>query len=137
MALEGFTQNFNLHFRVNSLSHHLYSQCYAAQHSIVWVSFCFCQATEIPNLGSTSNSLPAENPSSAESAINVLELEENQFSAVKKVDEKPNDNNESLLERTYQNIKHGAQVEPTDEEPRSAGMTAGEGPNSKVYDIKV
>jgi len=47
-----------------------------------------------------------QNPSSAESAINVLELEENQFSAVKKEEEKPSDNG-SVLERTYQNIKHG------------------------------
>ena len=31
----GFTQHFNLHFRVNSLFHHLCSQCYAAQHSYV------------------------------------------------------------------------------------------------------
>ena len=78
-----------------------------------------------------------ENPSSAESAINVLELEENQFSAVQKVDEKPNDNNGSVLEKTYQTIKHGAQVEPSDKEPRSAGMTTGEGPNSRVHDIKL
>jgi len=59
------------------------------------------------------------------------------LSAVKKVDEKPSDNNGSVLERTYQNIKHGAQVEPSDKEPRSAGVTAGEGPNPREYDIKL
>lgn len=94
---------------------------------IICVCFCFCKASEIPTLGSTSNSLAIQNPSSAESAINALELEENQLSTVKKGDEKPNDNG-SALERTYQNIKHGAQVKPFDNEPRSAGMTTGEEP---------
>ena len=87
-------------------------------------------------MSSTSNSLAIQNPSSAESAINVLELEENQFSAVKKVEEKPSDNG-SVLERTYQNIKHGAQVEPSDNEPRNQGMTTGKEPNPSVYDIKL
>ena len=34
-VIHGFKQHFNLHFRVNSLFHHLCSQCYAAQHSYV------------------------------------------------------------------------------------------------------
>ena len=32
-VIHGFKLHFNLHFRVNSLFHHLCSQCYAAQHS--------------------------------------------------------------------------------------------------------
>ena len=32
---QGSNEHFNLHFRVNSLFHHLCSQCYAAQHSYV------------------------------------------------------------------------------------------------------
>ena len=31
-VIHGFNQHLNLHFRVNSLFHHLCSQCYAAQH---------------------------------------------------------------------------------------------------------
>ena len=31
----GFSQHFNLHFRVNPLFHHVCSWCYAAQHSYV------------------------------------------------------------------------------------------------------
>ena len=34
-VIHGFNQHLNLHFIVNSLFHHLCSQCYAAQHSYV------------------------------------------------------------------------------------------------------
>ena len=32
-VIHGFNKHLNLHFRVNSLFHHLCSQCYVAQHS--------------------------------------------------------------------------------------------------------
>ena len=34
-VIYGFKYHYNLHFRVNSLFHHLCSQCYVAQHSYV------------------------------------------------------------------------------------------------------
>ncbi|KAJ7372963.1 Protein patched 1 [Desmophyllum pertusum] len=86
-------------------------------------------ATEIPT-PSPSNSLTIQNQttdhSSAESAINVMELEESELYG-----------HGSSLERTYQNIKHGAQVEPSDNEPRSADMTTGKEPGARVHDIKL
>ena len=36
-VIHGFKKHFNLHFRVNSLLHYLCSQCYAAQHSYIYV----------------------------------------------------------------------------------------------------
>ncbi|KAL9951680.1 hypothetical protein ACROYT_G044398 [Oculina patagonica] len=94
-------------------------------------------ATEIPTLADTSNSLAIQNPSSAESAINAMELEENNvnLTAFKKGDEKPNDQG-SVLERTYQSIKHGAQVEPSDNEPRIEGMTTGEEPSRRLNAVE-
>ena len=38
----GFNYNLHLHFRVNSLFHHLFSQCYAAQHSYVPLLSLLC-----------------------------------------------------------------------------------------------
>ncbi|PFX16832.1 Protein patched-like 2 [Stylophora pistillata] len=92
-------------------------------------------ATEVstPNL---SNSLAIQNqataPSSAESAINDLELEEHEPSDVTKGNGKP-------YERTYPMIKHGAQVEPVhDKESRSSDMTTVEGPRQhEMYDVNI
>lgn len=92
-------------------------------------------ATEVPT-PNLSNSLAIQNqataPSSAESAINDLELEEHEPSNVTKGNGKP-------YERTYPMIKHGAQVEPVhDKESRSSDMTTVEGPRQhEMYDVNI
>ena len=46
----GFTWHFNLHFRVNSLFHHLCSQCYAAQHSLCTIHVVMRQTKQFIQL---------------------------------------------------------------------------------------
>ena len=74
--------------------------------------------------------------SSAESAINVMEPEENELSTIKKQDDKLEDHG-SVIERTFQSIKHGAQVEPAEKEPKGAVVGTGDGPGATAYDVKL
>ena len=55
---------------------------------------------------------------------------------IKKEDDKHIDHGSSL-ERTFLNIKHGAQVEPFKDEPRGAGVGTDDDPNAKAFDVKL
>lgn len=92
------------------------------------------------NTPDTNASLAFQNQgadaSSAESAINVMEAEENELSIIKKQDDKLDDHGK-VIERTFQNIKHGAQVEPAEKEHKGAVVGTGDGPGATAYDVKL
>lgn len=59
------------------------------------------------------------------------------MNTIKPADDKRSDHNGTKLERTFQNIKHGAQVEPSENEPKVAGVETVDEPGATAYDIKL
>jgi len=59
------------------------------------------------------------------------------MNTIKPADDKRSDHNDSKLERTFLNFKHGAQVEPSKNEPKVAGVEAVDEPGATAYDIKL
>lgn len=76
-------------------------------------------------------------PSSAESAINALEVEENEMNTIKPADDKRGDTHGSTLERTFQNIKNGAQVEPSEKGTNNDGLKTGEDSIATANGVKI
>ena len=74
--------------------------------------------------------------SSAESAINSLEGEQNEMGVIKKDENKFRDHSPTVG-RTAMNVKHGSQVEPAENDPRGANIGTSNDLNAKAMDIKL
>ena len=101
--------------------------------------FFFFQAQEI-NSPDANASIAFQNKamdaSSAESAINSLEGEQNEMGVMKKDENKLSDHSPTVG-RTVMNIKHGSQVKPAENDPRGASTGTSDGLNAKAMDIKL
>ena len=98
----------------------------------------FFQAQEIntPNdNASTAFQNKAMDASSAESAINSLEGEQNEMGVIKKDENKLRDHSPTVG-RTVMNVKHGSQVEPAEKDPRGASIGTSDDLNAKSMNIK-
>ena len=98
----------------------------------------FFQAQEI-NTPDANASIAFQNKamdaSSAESAINSLEGEQNEIGVIKKDENKLRDHSPTVG-RTVMNVKHGSQVEPAENDPRGASIGASDDLNAKSMNIK-
>ena len=99
----------------------------------------FFQAQEI-NTPDANVSIAFQNKamdaSSAESAINSLQGEQNEMGVIKKDENKLRDHSPTVG-RTVMNVKHGSQVEPTENDPRGASIGTSDDLNAKTMNIKL
>lgn len=77
----------------------------------------------------------AMDASSAESAINSLEGEQNEMGVIKQGENKLRDHSPTVG-RTVMNVKHGSQVEPAENDPRAASIGTSDDLNAKSMNIK-
>ena len=100
--------------------------------------FFFFQAQEI-NTPDANASIAFQNKamdaSSAESAINSLESEQNEMGVIKKDENKLRDHSPTVG-RTVMNVKHGSQVEPAENDQRGASIGTSDDLNAKSMNIK-